>query len=460
MVQTMTEGDVGAMRTMPTWPMTLLFGAFPLFWLLGLGSVVWILLGAVMALVLWQTPGVRAPRGFGLWLFFLLWMLMSGSQIDTVGRGLGFALRAAQYLSCTAIFLYAYNLRPHVPVRYFLGVLTAFFAGVVAGGYLGVVFPDLTIPTPMSAVVPASLQANDLVRDMVVLRTTQYRADAFAQFDPRPSAPFLYTNNWGNLYSFLLPVVAAYFLAIRSTAGRVAVGALMLVSVVPAVLTLNRGMYVGLAVVLVVVSVRLALRGQLRALLMLVVLAVPTYAILQALAVSERLNNRLESSGTNDSRLTVYSETIRRTTDSPWFGFGGPRPAIAAGVPAAGTQGQLWMLLFSFGFLGVAMYLAWWLTVVVKTVRQPDATGLLLNAVLVALLVETLYYGMLPHGIAVAMVVAAVALKPNASGSPPSQSELDETRAQGHLERSEPAPADDTLDEMAVGRPRSQDVGR
>lgn len=427
-----TQGGPDQGRVMPTWPVTLLFGGFPLFWLLGLGSIIWILLGLVMAFILWQTHGVRAPRGFGLWLFFLLWMLLSLSQIDTAARGLGAAFRAAQYLGCTAIFLYAYNLRPQVPVRYFLGVLTAFFAGIVAGGYLGVVLPDLTIPTPMSLLVPSGLQSNDLVRDMVVLRTTQYRADAFAQFDPRPSAPLLFTNNWGNLYSFLLPVAVAYFLVLRNTAGRLAIAALILMSIVPAVLTLNRGMYIGLAVVLLVVSVRLAMRGQVRALLTIGVLAIPTYGMLQALAVGERLSGRLESSGTNEARLTVYTETIRRTLDSPWFGYGAPRPAIAAGVPPAGTQGQFWMLLFSFGFLGVAMYMAWWITVTVKTIRQRDTTGMLLNAVLVALLVETFYYGMLPHGVAVAMVVAAVALRPEAPRTKPVGSDLDDASARGH----------------------------
>ena len=459
MTQESAEDDVDQVRVMPTWPVTLLFGAFPLFWLLGLGSVIWIVLGAVMALILWQTPGVRAPRGFGLWLFFLLWMLLSLSQIDNAARGLGFALRAAQYLGCTAIFLYAYNLRPRVPVRYFLGVLTVFFTGVVAGGYLGLAFPTLVIPTPMSLVVPSGLQANNLVRDMVNLRTTQYRADAFAPFDPRPSAPFLYTNNWGNLYSFLLPVVVAYFLTIRSTAGRFMLAALMLVSVVPAVLTLNRGMYIGLAVVLVVIGGRLAVRGQVRALLTIAVLAIPAAVVVQSFAVSERLNNRLEASSTNESRLTVYTETIRRTMDAPWFGFGGPRPALAAGVPAAGTQGQLWMLLFSFGFIGAAMYLAWWVSVSARTMRQHDITGLLLNAVLVALLVETLYYGMLPHGIAVAMVIAAMALKPEASGTTPIGSEFHETPLRGHPGQPGPAQGHGARDELSTGPRRPEATG-
>lgn len=458
MTEGITETDGSQAGTMPTWPMTMLFGAFPLFWLLGLGSVIWVLLGVVMALILWQTQGVRAPRGFGLWLFFLLWMLLSISQIDTATRGLGFALRAAQYLGCTAIFLYAYNLRPYVPVRYFLGVLTAFFAGVVAGGYLGLAFPDLTIRTPMSLVVPAGLQNNDLVRDMVVLRTTQYRSEAFAQFDPRPSAPFLYTNNWGNLYSFLLPVVVAYFLLLRGRAGRLVIATLILVSVVPAVLTLNRGMYIGLAVVLFVVGIRLALRGRGRALLLMGILVIPTYGILQALTIGERLNSRLESSSTNEARLTVYTETIRRTTESPFFGFGGPRPAVAVGVPPAGTQGQLWMLLFSFGYLGAVMYMAWWVTVAVQTVRQPDTTGMLLNAVLVALLVETLYYGMLPHGIAVAMIIAAVALKPEIVSTTPKGSQP-YAPSRGHPGQPRPAQGHGAGDELPSGARRQEAAG-
>jgi hypothetical protein len=61
------------------WPVLLLFLAFPLWWVLGLAAVIWVLLAIPMAVWLMLRRGVRVPKGFGIWLAFMFWMLLSGS---------------------------------------------------------------------------------------------------------------------------------------------------------------------------------------------------------------------------------------------------------------------------------------------------------------------------------------------------------------------------------------------
>src|SRR4029079_2200410 len=80
---------------------------------------------------------------------------------------------------------------------------------------------------------------------------------------PRPAAPWGYTNTWGNNFCLLAGwlVVAAWqngkpgnkFWAIVC----------LLVSIVPAVVSLNRGLWIGLGLLIVYVAARYVLAGKL-----------------------------------------------------------------------------------------------------------------------------------------------------------------------------------------------------
>jgi hypothetical protein len=395
---------------LPTLPLTVLFAGFPVFWLLGLGTMIWPLGAVVMLFYLWRSHAVTVPRGFGVWLLFLVWVTFSATQLDTVGRIIGFVFRLSLYLACTVILVYAFNLASRVGRNYFLKLLTWFFMAVVAGGYLGLLMPTLTIVTPMSYVMPQALLSNDLVREMVVLRTTQFNPDAWAYIDPRPSAPFLYTNNWGNAYSVLAPVMVTYLFTLRGTRHFVPLLALVLASFIPAFLTLNRGMFVGLGIAAVVIAIRHILNGNFKVLVGVGLVAVLAVVAVSALPVAERLDNRLESSGTNESRMTVYTETISAVAASPWFGYGAPRPTESTIVPL-GTQGQVWMVLFSHGFVGLALFLGFFLLLIGKTIRNRTMFGITWNSVLIVLFVQSFYYGLLIQGLLLGMLVAAIALR-------------------------------------------------
>jgi hypothetical protein len=414
-VRTRDLAPAVGVRPLPSWPMTWLLAGFPLWWALGLGEFAWLLAAFAMVLQLAGRHRTRVPRGFGIWVFFLLWVIASVSQVDTLGRMVGAVYRVGMYASALVIFVYVWNAREQITRRYLLGVLTVFFGWTVAGGYLGLMFPAATIRTPLAYVLPGALLSNDLVQQMAVRRLTQYNPNAWTVIDPRPSAPFLYTNNWGNAYSLLVPMAVLYIREVRGTLRAWGVGLLLAVSVVPAFLTLNRGMFIGLAIIGVYVAVRFALMGHVRALAGLGLLAAAGVLALRLLPVMDRLDARLATSGTNDSRLTVYSETIRRTLDSPFLGLGAPRPAPNTGieVPALGTQGQVWMVLFSHGFVGIALFMAGMLWLVVRTARRRDVPGVVIHATLVGLTVETFYYGVLGAGLGIAMAIGALAMRPH-----------------------------------------------
>jgi len=397
---------------LPRWPFTAMFVLFPVWWILGPGEAMWIVLAGVMVFFLLRSGRIRVPRGFGLWLLFLVWMLFSVIGIDSSGRLIGFVYRALLYLTVTVIFVYVYNARSSLTPRYIAGVLSVFWVIVMVGGYVGVFFPLLAFTTPLSVVIPDSIASNELVQEMVRRRVTQYNPDAFLPLEPRPSAPFLYTNGWGNAYSVLTPIFVAYLVEVRRERRFWWLAALLPLSFLPAFLTLNRGMFIGIGLALAYVAVRAIVRGHLRVLIGLTAIVAMAAMVFAVFPVADRLTDRLASSPSTEDRASLYQETFERTLDAPVFGYGAPRPSESPGAPAAGTQGQVWMVLFSHGFAGLFFFLAWLVWAFVRSIRVRDPVLVAANAVLLVVIVQSTYYSILTTGLAVAMIAAAVTLRP------------------------------------------------
>lgn len=415
----MTVARGGVMQTsgrsqLPRWPLVAAFALYPLWWVLGLGSIAWIPLGACMAVLLARRGGVRMPTGLGIWFLFLLLMCVSVIGLDSPGRLIGFIYRALLYASVTTVFIYVYNARELLTARYVLGLVTVFWAFAVAGGYAGIFFPTFSFRTPFGLIVPSSLEANELVGEMVVRRMTQYNPDSWLALEPRPSAPFLYTNQWGNVYSLCLPMVVAYARELvlgKDLKKALAVSCVLLLSLVPALLTLNRGMFLGIAVAVAYVLVRFMLAGRLGQVAWIMAFGGVTGGVVVWLGVGSRLEERTTTSSSTEDRASLYRETLDRTLDSPLFGYGAPRPSVTEGLPSAGTQGHIWMVMFSHGLPALAIFLLALVWFVFATARVRNTSQLLVHAVQVVILTEVLYYGVLPNGLILSFTAAALLLR-------------------------------------------------
>lgn len=402
-----------AVGDLPVWPLYALYVGFPVWWFLGLGDMIWPVLALPMLVNLVLRGNVRVPRGFGVWLLFMVWMSITVIQVDSMGRVVGFTFRALAYFAATIIFLYVYNSSTRtLPLARVANLLTVFWAVVVAGGFLGILLPGGSINTLMGRVLPNWLQANDVVAAMVHPKFAQYTPFSGTFTSPRPSAPFLYTNNWGNNYSLLLPFVLIALIHMRRGPARWFVTAMIPVSLVPAFLTLNRGMFLALAVGFTYMAVRFAFRRQLKGLVAVGILFAVAVGLSVVLPVQELVAARVSSSDTNETRTAVYQEALDRTVESPLLGHGAPRPSEAtAGAPAVGTQGQFWMVLFSHGFPGAALFVGWFWVMVWRTRKPMSTSGLWLHVVCVMALLECFYYGMLSSGLILVMIAAAAALR-------------------------------------------------
>lgn len=402
-----TRGRSWSAPSLPRWPFALPFVSYPVCWFLGVSDFIWVISAAVMVAVLLRTRNVRLPRGAGWWVLFLLWVCASGAMVDTSGRALGAVYRLLLYGAAGIIALYVYNSHRTLTMRYVTGVMTFFLGVMTAGGYLAMAAPLLTVRTPLAWIMPSALAQNELIGEMIVRRTTQWNPDAWVSQLPRPSAPFVFANTWGNVYSLVLPLALIYLALVWRTSRRWLALAVILASLVPAAATLNRGMFLGLAIIGVWCLVQSVRRGAARSAVVGASIGLICIAGWVASGAAASLLQRAETSSSTEDRSGLYWATAERVIASPILGYGAPRPADAPWLPSLGTQGQLWTVLFSHGIIGLLLFLATFLAVIPTIVRRTDTIGAVLGGIIIATLVETVYYGMLT-GIMISLPVVAL----------------------------------------------------
>ncbi|WP_240956500.1 O-antigen ligase family protein [Micromonospora sp. HNM0581] len=388
-----------------------MFGLVPLWWVTGGFYLGWPLLGALLFTLLVTRGRVPLPPATGIWLLFLALVVASATRLTLPTSLPTFVLRLAFYLTALIVAVYVYTVaREHPDQAAALVPLCAFWFGLVALGWLGVLVPRMELTTPVEMLLPSGVSGVPFINDMVHLSTAEYSAKSLNPIY-RPAAPYAYTNNYGSAYAMTLPCVVAYTMLRRRGPLRWALLASVPVSLVPAFLTLNRAMFLSLGVGLAVLGARAALRGNTR-----VAASIGGMVVLGGLAslfipVAEMIGNRVDASDTNTDRLSLYSEVLRRVGDSPWLGYGAPMDVdtVTAEAPI-GTQGQLWMVLFSHGVPALVCFLAWFVAVALSCARSISAAGQWLSVVPVVCLVQVPFYGMANQNLAVAFFAVAFAL--------------------------------------------------
>lgn len=399
--------------SLPRWPFALPFVAYPLAWLVGIGDLIWPMASVIMLAIMVRSRRLRVPSGSVTWMLFLVWVISSFVALDTFGRVVGAAFRLSLYMAATVLALYLYNSWRTLSLRFATGTFTIFLATVTVGGYLAMIFPRLSLTTPLYAITPPSLRSNELISEMIVRRTTQWAADAWIPQQPRPSAPFVYANTWGNVYSLLLPLALVYLASVWNTRRRIPVLLLILASLVPAAATLNRGMYIGLAIIVAWYLMQAFRRRAIQQIFAVLAAACAAFIAIVISPMGERLSNRVATTSSTEDRAQLYISTIVEVLSSPIFGFGAPRPAALPWLPSLGTQGQVWTVLFSHGFVGAVLFISFLVSRWIRAVRRVDPAGAVFGGIILASIVESTYYGMMT-GIMVTFVAIALAERADA----------------------------------------------
>lgn len=396
----------------PGWPLYVVFIGYPLWWALGLGGFMWPIVATAMLLSLLRRGRITAPKGFLIWLGFVVWMLATATQLDSLGRAIGFGYRATLYISATIVLLYVFNAsRDVLEARKVIAVMAIFWCYVVVGGYLGLLMPHFSFASPMEKLLPGFIVSNDFVKEMVHPAFAQVQ-DILGYDTPRPSAPFVYTNDWGGNFALLVPVVIIAWNSPLRRRFKMTLAVFAGLSVIPFALSLNRGLWLSLSVGLIYASVRLALRGRGRALIAMISILVLAGGVILLTPIHQVITDRLETPHSNNRRVSLYEEALRGVAESPIFGYGAPRPSKwNPNAPSVGTQGSIWLVLFSHGFLGAALFAGWFLYCFWTFRRSREPIGFWCHVMLLILMVQWPVYGIIPMQLHIVMITIALAFR-------------------------------------------------
>lgn len=370
------------------WPLSVLYLGFPLWWVLGLSEIIFIFAAVPMAVWLYRNRPVRLPRGFGLWLLFLGWVLVGVFVLQSsapgsiqseggFGRYLTYGYRLAVYLAITVVLLYVGNHRErNLPARRIARLLGYLFVIVVIGGLVGTLLPQIEFTSAVEYLIPGGLRSNGFVQELVHPRTS-YVQTVLGYAENRPTAPFRYANSWGANYSLLLPFFLLGWLGPGAGWRRFAAPVVLIASAVPVVYSLNRGLWGALALGTLYLAIRLAAMGRMIALNALVGGFLVAALLFLFSPLGTLASERLDHPHSNDRREQLSSLTISSVVEgSPIIGYGTTRNvqgsffSIAGGeteacpgcgVPPLGTQGAFFAVVFFQGLVGAALFLTFFI---------------------------------------------------------------------------------------------------
>jgi hypothetical protein len=426
------------------WPLRLIFYGFPLWWVLGLTDLIYLFAGVAMAVALARRPRLVAPRGFGIWLLFLVWVVAGTAVLfaDAPGAQIGggpsrlivFSYRMVWYATLTTALLYIGNLdEDELPVNEIVRMLAFMFVVTVFGGVIGVAMPHLEFRSAIEYVLPHSVDKNQFIMEMVHPQAAEIQS-FLGYSEARPTAPYFYTNDWGANFSMFLPFFAlAYSLRTRRRR-RWPTAVVLALALIPAVYSLNRGLWLALGASGCYLAVRLAARGRMWAVNGLVVALLVGGLLVAVTPLHSVIGQRLQEGHSNGRRTALSSLTFNSSLHgSPIVGFGTTRKVqgsfssiaggdtsdcSSCGVPPLGTQGYLWLVIFSQGLLGAALFLSFFTRRFFASWRSTSPYALAGCIVLVCMIVELPVYDLLGPPMFTVMIALALMWRTEAGRVP------------------------------------------
>jgi O-antigen ligase/polysaccharide polymerase Wzy-like membrane protein len=386
------------------WALYAMIVGYPLWRMLGMTLFIVPLLAVPMALELLRRRRLRYPAGIAIWMLFLAIGLLSIVMLGKTapgalppdpgfGRYLAYGQRMADYVTALIILLYVGNLTEReLPAKRVAKMLAALFVMVALGGLLSLFAPHITITTPVGKLLPHSLAINPFVVHLVNVQFAQYQ-DVLSQLTgARPAFPFQYTNTWGQCLVLLLPwFLIATMRGPKTMFQRIWPIVMLLIALIPTIYSLNRGMWIGIGIGLLYLIVRLAARGKTLPAVIVFGAAAIIGIIVLTTPLSGVIVGRINTPDSNAGRAEINAAAVTAAKSSPIIGYGGQDSFIGSGRSIAigpsatcsqcgsrdiGSDGQLWLLLITEGFVGAALYCGFFLRFAWRYRRDPSWIGL------------------------------------------------------------------------------------
>ena len=419
--------------TRPGWPLAAILVPFPLWWALGLTEWILFAMAVPMAAHLRRRRPLNVPRGIGWWLLFLLWVLVGGFLInvdafgavaaDSPTRILTFGYRFVQYLTITVVLLYVINTLGSVSTARIVRMVACLFITITVGGLLGVLAPQFEFPSLAELVLPSAISNVPFIQGMIHPTAAQLQV-VLGYEAARPSAPFSFSNTWGLNFALTLPFFLQAWLGRDAGWRRWFAGPILVLAAVPAVYSINRGMWGALVAMAIFVAVRAALTRR-PGLVVAIVASMTAVALVVMISplgtiVALRFTNE-GSEGGRTSLGSLAVESVSKT--SPIVGLGSTRDvqgnfnSISGGAtaqcpacspPSLGTQGQLWLVVFSQGLVGLALFAVFFALMFFRSLRVRSPIVTMGLSVMVAWGLTLPVYNSLGVGMLVVMIAVGL----------------------------------------------------
>jgi hypothetical protein len=419
----------------PAWPLVLLIVGFPLWWILGVSGFVAMIFAIPMATQLWRQRQIVAPGGFGWWILFVVWIclgvlvLWADAPGAVPGGGISrlmlFGYRLGWYLTCTVVLLWIANSsRRQIPFARVCNIVGYLFVFSVAGGLLGVLTPQVELQSLLEVILPGGVRANGFVKSLIHPSFADVQT-VLGHPEARPKAPFAYANSWGSSLAMSLPFFLVGWWKHGTRFQRVSVLPVLAVALIPVIYSLNRGLWASLLLGAVVFLALQLARGRVIVPVMALVAALIAALLLVASPLGVIVSERMENQHSNNRRALLLESTVTSAaTGSPVIGFGSTRDvqgsfaSIAGastpdckgcGVPPLGTQGQIWLVIFSQGLIGALLYLAFFLTAFFRSWRCRTGSEILATTLLLFSGLQMFVYDTLEMPMYLVMIAIGVA---------------------------------------------------
>jgi len=413
------------------WQAFAIVALIPLWWLIGASFFMWPLIAFPLIAAMVVRGRILAPRRFGIWLLFILWVIASGVELSDPSRALAWGWRLSFYVAGAAVFLYLVNVpERRISTRAIVNAMAALWVMVVFGGWLGVAFPGMNFASPMEKLLPHGLSQNQYVYAHVHLEFAQIQH--FLGFPiGRPETFFAYTNAWGSAFAMLAPCAICAMLHAESRAWKTLLRFAMAASIVPVVFSLNRGLWLSLGLALMYAMFRFWLRGDFQQALK-VILAFAVVGIILVVSPLGNLATSRFSHKTGDTgRIGRDLGAQEKIADSPILGFGAPLGAVQSpsyNQATVATESEIFLLVFSHGVPGLALFLIWIFYTLFRSGRWRSPWCFWAHVTILVACIQLPYYD-ITERIPLVMVAAAIAYREIARNPEPEPSTRELRRA-------------------------------
>jgi hypothetical protein len=340
----------------------------------------------------------------------VMWICASGIELTDGGRVIAWGWRASFYLAGTAIFLYLVNVPDwRLSLRSIVNALAACWIMIVFGGWLGVLFPDVSFPSPMEMLLPRGLLHNQYVFEHVHLQFAEVQH--FLGFPVgRPETFFAYTNAWGSTFAMLTPFAVCAMTQARAAVWRRTLQVVMALSLVPVVFSLNRGLWLSLGIGILYATIRFAMRGDFRQVGRVAAVIVVLAGVVTLSPLGDLAQGRFQHKTGDAGRIERDQEAQQRLLDSPALGFGAPLPSTDPTQSAVGTESQIFLLVFSHGIPGLALWMLWFFYTLFRSARWRSPWAFWAHVSLLIALIQVPYYE-ITERLPIMLVAAAIAYR-------------------------------------------------